>query len=105
VQYRHALHKCEEVFDSKAWRRKVEKEYQQLLETLNHWNELRQQWTQVKSAKLSAQLSQELHEKFPELEVENLRQRYQLLKVELANKRKSWQALLNTFTTLPQPVA
>jgi len=101
VQYQHALAACEQVLDSKTWRRKLEDEYHQLVETLNHWAELRQQWYQVKSA----QLSRELHEKFPELEPESLRQRYRLLKVELQGKRKSWQALVDTFTTLPQPTA
>jgi hypothetical protein len=36
-----------------------------------------------------------------DLELENLRQRYRLLKIELNAKRKSWHALLDTFTALP----
>lgn len=105
VQYQAALSKCEQVFDSRTWRKKLEHEYQQLIDTLNHWAELKQQWYQAKSDKLSKQLSEELHSKFPELELENMRQRYRLLKVELQGKRRNWQALLNTFTSLPYQAA
>ena len=97
VQYNKALEKCEKVIDSPSWQEKLEFEYKQLVETLNHWSELKQQWYQAKSE----QLSTDWQEKFPELEAESLRQRYRLLKIELEGKRKSWQALLHTFTTLP----
>jgi len=99
VQYNHALVTCEKVIDSPSWREKLELEYNQLVETLNHWAELKQQWYQAKSA----QLSTDLHEKFNDLDTESLRQRYRLLKIELEGKRRSWQALLNTFTSLPSP--
>ncbi|MFT5321993.1 MAG: stearoyl-CoA desaturase (delta-9 desaturase) [Pseudohongiellaceae bacterium] len=97
VQYTKALEKCEKVIDSPSWQEKLELEYSQLVETLNHWAELKQQWYHAKSE----QLSTDWQEKFHELEAESLRQRYRLLKIELEGKRKSWRALLNTFTTLP----
>lgn len=101
VQYNNALQKCEQLIDSLAWRKKLEQEYDQLVETLNHWAELKQQWYQVKSA----QFSSDWHENFPDLEPESLRLRYRQLKIELKNKRKNWQALLNTFTSLPYQAA
>ena len=101
VQYQKALEKCENLIDSLSWRKKLEQEYDQLVDTLNHWAELRQQWYQAKSEKISS----ELHDKFQELDPESIRQRYRLLKIELQGKRKSWQALLNTFTTLPYQTA
>jgi len=101
VQYHRALEKCENLIDSMTWRKKLEQEYDQLVDTLNHWAELRQQWYQAKSEMISS----ELHDKFQELDPESIRQRYRLLKIELQGKRKSWHALLNTFTTLPYQAA
>lgn len=99
VQYKSALHRCEKVIDSLSWRKTLEKEYHQLLETLDHWKIVRQQWVEARSR----QLSSGIHEHFPELELEleSLRQRYRLLKIELKNKRRSWRALVDTFTILP----
>jgi len=97
VQYHMALEKCEKVFDSGNWRKQLEAEYQQLVETLNHWSELKQQWYQARSNKIST----EWHERLHDMELETLRQRYRLLKIELNAKRKSWHALLDTFTSLP----
>jgi len=97
VQYSKALAACENIIDARSWRQKLEEEYQQLVDTLNTWSTLKQQWYQAKSRELSA----ELHERLSELEVESLRQRYRLLKIELAGKRRSWRALLDTFTALP----
>ena len=109
VQYQHALKKCETLIDSLAWRKKLEQEYHQLVETLNHWAELKQQWYQAKSLQFSSNLNEKLHEKFnekiQELDPESIRQRYRLLKIELRGKRRSWQALLNTFTALPYQTA
>jgi len=101
VQYKNALQKCETLIDSMLWRKKLEQEYQQLIVTLNHWAELKQQWCQAKSA----QLSSGLHDKIQELDPESIRHRYRLLKIELQGKRRSWQALLNTFTALPYQAA
>jgi stearoyl-CoA desaturase (delta-9 desaturase) len=101
VQYKNALQKCETLIDSMLWRKKLEQEYQQLIVTLNHWAELKQQWCQAKSA----QLSSGLHYKIQELDPESIRHRYRLLKIELQGKRRSWQALLNTFTALPYQAA
>ena len=101
VQFRRALEECEHIIDARSWRKKLEQEYQQLVDMLNHWSELRQQWYHVKSSQLSA----ELHETFSDFEIESLRQRYRLLKIELAGKRRSWQALLQTFTALPGQAA
>ena len=101
VQYNNALLKCKDLIDSPTWREKLELEYTQMVETLNYWAEIKQQWYQAKSQQLSTEWNEKLHERFPELETENLRQRYRLLKIELKGKRRNWQALLNTFTSLP----
>jgi len=101
VQYHNALRRCEQVMDSTAWRKKVEADYHQLVDTLNQWSETKQQWYRAKTRKFST----DLQEKLSEFELENLHQRYRLLKVELESKRRNWQALINTFTQLPYQAA
>ena len=79
------------------WRRSTSSWWIPSTHGQHSWSTLKQQWYQAKSRELSA----ELHERLSELEVESLRQRYRLLKIELAGKRRSWRALLDTFTALP----
>lgn len=93
VQYQSALAKCEELLDPVKWRRQLETEYQSLMQTLNHWAEVRQQWVESKS--------RELHDKLHEFDMDHLHQHYQDLKIRLEQQRKSWKALLQNFAHLP----
>lgn len=96
VQYQTAIEKCEKLLDPATWRQLLEEEYQQFLVTLNHWAELKQQWYQAKSKQLSHELQHRLHD----LDPVHLQQRYQELKLQLRQQRKSWKALLSTFASL-----
>jgi stearoyl-CoA desaturase (delta-9 desaturase) len=97
VQYHSAMAKCEELIDPAHWRKQLESEYKNLLQTLNHWAELRQQWYERKS--------KTLQNKLHEMDAAHLPLRYKELKIRLRNQRKNWKALLNDFSTLSQPQA
>ncbi|MEX2366927.1 MAG: fatty acid desaturase [Pseudohongiellaceae bacterium] len=93
VQFQKSLVRCEKLHDPSRWRQRLEEEYQQIITTLAHWYELKQQWYQVKSI----QLSREFHEKLHELDAEHLKARYLELKSQLKRQRKSWKALQADF--------
>lgn len=93
LQYQSFLSACEKLGNAGKWRHLLEEEYQQLLTTLNHWNELRQQWYEAKSR----QLSRELHDRLHELEPAHLKARYRELKAQLRERRRSWKALQERF--------
>ena len=93
VQFRHALARCENLGNPAKWRRLLEDEYDQLVSTLNHWNELRQQWYQAKSQALS----KELHERLHELDAAHLKARYRELKAQLREQRRRWRHLQARF--------
>ncbi|PCJ40934.1 MAG: acyl-CoA desaturase [SAR86 cluster bacterium] len=93
VQYQSALAKCEKLIDPALWRKQLESEYQSLLQTLNHWAELKQQWYERKS--------KTLQDKFQELDAAHIQQAYNELKISLKNQRKNWNALLQDFSALP----
>jgi len=97
VQYQSALAKCEKLIDPVLWRKQLEAEYRTLLQTLNHWAELKQQWYERKS--------KTLQDKFHELDTAHIQQRYNELKIRLRAQRKSWETLLQNFSALPQPQA
>jgi len=97
VQYRRAMARCEKLIEPALWRKRLESEYHTLLETLNHWAELRQQWYE-KESKL-------LQDKLQEMDTAHIQQRYKELKILLRKQRKSWKALLNDFSSLSQPQA
>ena len=75
--------------DPHHWQEKLESEYEALSKTLNNWYKLKQEWYQEKS--------KELHERLHELDFEHLNARYQQIKNELNDQRKSWQTLQQNF--------
>lgn len=95
VQFHNAMAKCEKLLDPVKWSRQLESEYHNLLETLNHWAELKQQWVEAKS--------KTLHERLHELDAAHLQQRYQELKARLRVQRRNWKALLENFASVPHP--
>lgn len=97
AQYQNALAKCDKLIDPALWHRQLESEYRNLLQTLNHWTELKQQWYEKKSKTLK--------DKFHELDAPPIQQRYNKLKARLRSQRKSWKTLLQDCSTLAQPRA
>ncbi len=96
VQYRKSLDRVEKLEDAGKWRKLLEEEYEQFLQTLTHWSELRQQWYEAKSQALSKELH-DLQDKLHELDLKHLKQRYQELKQQLREQRRRWQALQASF--------
>ncbi len=70
------------------WRQSLDTEYQQFTQSMNEWNELRQQWYEQKRLKFSAatqELSDELHRKW---ERTSLHTRFQELEYSLKMQSK-----------------
>lgn len=94
VQYESALSKLEALADPGKWRGMLEDEYHQFITTLNHWNELRQQWYEAKSQALSRELQDKLHE----FDAAHIKARYRELKAQLRERRKRWKTLHTRFS-------
>ncbi len=97
AQYQSALAKCDKLIDPALWHKQLESEYQNLLQTLNHWTELKQQWYEKKS--------KNLQDKFYELDALPIQQRYNELKVRLQSQRKNWKTLIQDCSSLVKPRA
>jgi stearoyl-CoA desaturase (Delta-9 desaturase) len=98
VQYQQSLQNLENLEDASKWRTLLEDEYQQFLQTLTHWSELRQQWYDAKTKALSKEIT-DLQDKLHELDIDHLKQRYEELKQQLHAQRKRWQALQASFAS------
>ena len=90
VQFQHALARCNRLHNPAQWRELLETEYETIMATLHHWNELRQQWYQAKS--------EALHEQLHHLDMAHLKARYEELKQQLHIQRKSWNSLQLHFS-------
>ncbi len=97
VQYQRAMAKCEKLIETALWRKRLESEYHNLLQTLNHWAELRQQWYERNPSYCRINSRKWIQPTFSNAIRE--------LKVRYNKQRKSWKALLNDFSSLSQPQA
>ncbi len=93
LQYARASACCEKLGNADKLRERLEKEYEQLSQTLQLWYQHRQSWY---AAKASA-----LQEKWANWEHIELRDSYREIKYKLKIQRQRWQELMETFAATP----
>ena len=93
LQYRQAVQKCKQFNLPHNLQEKLEQEYEQFLQTLQHWSEHRQAWYEAKGKKLQETLGQ-----WDQLQ---LRDKYREIHFQLKIQRRRWQLLVRN---LPTPV-
>lgn len=89
VQFEKSLQRCARLKHAHHWQELLEKEYEAITSTLKHWYTLRQEWYQARS--------EALHESLHHLDLAHLRARYEEIKRQLRDKRRSWNSLQGSF--------
>ena len=93
LQYQRATAHCERLGNADKWRERLEREYEQLSQTLQLWYQHRQSWY---AAKANA-----LQEKWANWEHLELRDSYREVKYRLKIQQQRWQELMNSFAAAP----
>jgi stearoyl-CoA desaturase (Delta-9 desaturase) len=87
LQYQRAITRCEKLLGNpEQWRERLEKEYDQMRQTLQLWYQHRQTWYAARTS--------ELHEKWEHSE---LHDSYREMKYRLKIQRQRWQRLMHSF--------
>ncbi len=95
-QYRMATERCELLDIPDNWRRRLEQEYQQFLQTLQLWTEHRQAWYESKGKKIQETLGH-----WDQLQ---LRDKYKEIQYTLKVQKRRWQKMLrNLGEAVPNP--
>ncbi|MDD9891065.1 MAG: fatty acid desaturase [Gammaproteobacteria bacterium] len=96
MQYRLATERCELLNIPDNWRRCLEQEYEQFLQTLQLWTEHRQAWYESKGKQIQETLGH-----WDQLQ---LRDKYKEVQFTLKTQRRRWQKMLrNLGKAVPNP--
>jgi len=89
VQYLRASKNCDRFGVPEIWRRRLEDDYNELIQTLQTWNRYRQSWYTAKSM--------HLQERFEHLDAVRLRDAYREMHFRLKRQRRRWQLLMHSL--------
>ncbi len=92
LQYQRAREKCTLLEVPDKWRQHLEREYQDLRETLHLWNRHRINWYEVRSKKLQ--------DSFSQLDIMHIRDAYREMQFKLKVQRKRWNYVLQDLANL-----
>ena len=89
VQYLKATSNCDRLGLPEKWRKRIEEEYSELVETLQIWSSHRQSWYAARS--------RHLHEQFEHLDLVRLRDAYREIQLRLKSQKRRWQLLIQSL--------